>query len=457
MAEQKIPEVDIIVDEKAGVIKEVEPQQKLRSKKGHERRTNGAIYTVLTVMSIVWLVPFVFLVLQSFRSYKLEKGGMVDYLLPKHFSLDNYAFLFEGSNFFSWCGRAILVGLICAAATVALVYLAGKLLDKQDKDARLARTGILGGCLAVGYVLLVALTASVQGFALSGRVGTALICLALFLVIGAIIARVYLKQDSKLLRSIPGYAAEDRHEGAKKLAAMFGEFAALAIILQYILIPMTKSQYVLWYTNTLTIALFTAVLQTAIVLSVSYALSRLRFRGRKLIMNSVLVLGLFPGFLTMITLYYLLKQLGLTQAGAVPGLILIYCASSGMGYYISKGFFDTIPKSLDESARIDGATRFQVFLKIIMPLAKPIVIYTVLMAFMAPWGDYVFASYVAFGDQEGYNVAVGLYNWINTSDFQNYFTRFCAGGVLVALPITALFLALQKYYVEGVTGGAVKG
>ncbi|MBR2697993.1 MAG: ABC transporter permease subunit [Clostridia bacterium] len=238
---------------------------------------------------------------------------------------------------------------------------------------------------------------------------------------------------------------------------MFGEFAALAIILQYILIPMTKSQYVLWYTNTLTIALFTAVLQTAIVLSVSYALSRLRFRGRKLIMNSVLVLGLFPGFLTMITLYYLLKQLGLTQAGAVPGLILIYCASSGMGYYISKGFFDTIPKSLDESARIDGATRFQVFLKIIMPLAKPIVIYTVLMAFMAPWGDYVFASYVAFGDQEGYNVAVGLYNWINTSDFQNYFTRFCAGGVLVALPITALFLALQKYYVEGVTGGAVKG
>ena len=204
-------------------------------------------------------------------------------------------------------------------------------------------------------------------------------------------------------------------------------------------------------------ALFTAVIQTVIVLSVSYALSRLRFKGRKLIMNTVLVLGLFPGFLTMITLYFLLKQMGLTQAGAVPGLILIYCASSGMGYYISKGFFDTIPKSLDESARIDGATRFQVFLKIIMPLAKPIVIYTVLMAFMAPWGDYVFASYVAFGHQEGYNVAVGLYNWVNTNDFQNYFTRFCAGGVLVAVPITALFMALQKYYVEGVTGGAVKG
>ena len=152
-----------------------------------------------------------------------------------------------------------------------------------------------------------------------------------------------------------------------------------------------------------------------------------------------------------------LKDLGLTQANAVPGLILIYIASSGMGYYISKGFFDTIPKSLDESARIDGATRFQVFKKIIMPLAKPIVIYTVLMAFMAPWGDFVFASLIAFKSKANYNVAVGLYQWINTNDYQGYFTRFCAGGVLVALPITALFLALQKYYVEGVTGGAVKG
>jgi len=128
-----------------------------------------------------------------------------------------------------------------------------------------------------------------------------------------------------------------------------------------------------------------------------------------------------------------------------------------MGYYISKGFFDTIPKSLDESARIDGATRFQVFRKIIMPLSKPIIIYTILMAFMAPWGDYVFASYVAFGSEPNYNVAVGLYRWVNVNDYQGFFTRFCAGGVLVAVPITALFMALQKYYVEGVTGGAVKG
>ena len=431
--------------------------QKLRSKKGHERRINGTIYTVLVVMSIVWLVPFVFLVLQSFRSYKLEKGGMVDYLLPKQFSLDNYAFLFEGSNFFSWMGKALLIALACAAVSAALIHLAGKWLDRQDSEKRSTRAIALGCCLAVGFAVLAILTAALQGFTLAGGWGKLLISAALFLLAGAIMARVYLKQDSKLLRSIPGYVVEDKYEGVKKLAAMVGEFLALGLIIQCILAPMTMSQYIRWYGNTLTIALFTSVLQTVIVLSVSYALSRLRFKGRKLIMNVVLVLGMFPGFLTMITLYFLLKQLGLTQAGAVPGLILIYCASSGMGYYISKGFFDTIPKSLDESARIDGATRVQVFLKIIMPLAKPIVIYTILMAFMAPWGDYVFASYVAFGHQNGYNVAVGLYNWINTNDYQNYFTRFCAGGVLVAVPITALFLALQKYYVEGVTGGAVKG
>ena len=166
---------------------------------------------------------------------------------------------------------------------------------------------------------------------------------------------------------------------------------------------------------------------------------------------------MFPGFLTMICLYFLLRTLGLTQEGAIPGLILVYVASSGMGYYISKGFFDTIPKSLDESARIDGATRFQVFLAIIMPLSKPIVIYTALMAFMAPWADYVYASYVAFGKPDSFNVAVGLFRWMVTKDYQGYFTRFCAGGVLVSVPITALFLVLQRYYVEGVTGGAVKG
>ena len=222
-------------------------------------------------------------------------------------------------------------------------------------------------------------------------------------------------------------------------------------------VKLFQTDFPRWYTNTFIAALVTAVLQTVIVLCMSYTLSRFRFKMRKPLMKFMLVLGLFPGMLSMIILYRVLKDLGLTQANAVPGLILVYVASSGMGYYVSKGFFDTIPMSLDEAARVDGATRAQVLYKIILPLSKPIVIYTVLTAFMGPWGDYVFARYIAFGTSAGKNVAVGLYDWLNKDQISNCYTMFCAGGVLVALPVTTLFLFLQKYYVEGVTGGAVKG
>ena len=212
-----------------------------------------------------------------------------------------------------------------------------------------------------------------------------------------------------------------------------------------------------WYLNTFIAAMATSVFQTVIVLCMSYTLSRFRFKLRKPLMRFMLILGMFPGMLTMIILYNVLKDLGMTQANSVPGLILVYIASSGMGYYVSKGFFDTIPKSLDEAARVDGATRLQVLMKIILPLAKPIVIYTILTAFMAPWGDYVFARYISFGTSSGKNVAVGLYDWLNHDQIDKCYTMFCAGGVLVALPVTILFMCLQKYYVEGVTGGAVKG
>ena len=218
-----------------------------------------------------------------------------------------------------------------------------------------------------------------------------------------------------------------------------------------------RTDFPKWYINTLVMALFTAVFQTVIVLCMSYTLSRFRFRMRKPLMQLMLILGMFPGMLTMIILYRVLKDLGMTQANSVPGLILVYVASSGMGYYVSKGFFDTIPMSLDEAARVDGATRAQILYKIILPLSKPIVIYTVLTAFMGPWGDFVFARYIAFGTSSGMNVAVGLYNWLNKDQIAQNYTMFCAGGVLVAIPVTILFMCLQRYYVEGVTGGAVKG
>ena len=376
-----IPEVDIVVDEAAGVIREVKPEKHLRSKKGHERRVNASIYAILIIMSIIWLCPFVFLVLQSFRG---ETGGQVAYILPKQWTLDNYAFLFAGARI----DPALLVKDFWAILWTVLINVGG--------------------------------------------------------VLGVVMC----------LRRKPRNPLE-KTESNWKMAALLG---AGVLLLDFIrMVDSSNCNFVRWFLNTLTIALFCAAIQTIMQLSVSYSLSRIRFKGRKLLMNICLVLGMFPGFLTMIVLYYLLKTFGMTQEGAVAGLILVSCASSGMGYYISKGFFDTLPKSLDESARIDGATRFQVFLKIIMPLAKPIVIYTILMAFMGPWGDYVFASYVAFGKTSSYNVAVGLYQWVNTNDYQGYFTKFCAGGVLVAIPITVLFMCLQKYYVEGVTGGAVKG
>ena len=217
------------------------------------------------------------------------------------------------------------------------------------------------------------------------------------------------------------------------------------------------NNFMKWYANTFIIAFFVCILQTVFVLFMSFALSRMRFKGRELLMRFMLILGMFPGFLTMICLYFLLKEMGLTQEGALPGLILVSVASSGMGYYVCKGYFDTIPKSLDEAARIDGASRAQVFVQMLIPLSKPIIIYNLLTAFMGPWCDYIFASYIAFGKSESYNVAVGMYQWMWTNDFQGYFTRFCAGGMLVAIPITILFMCLQKYYVEGVTGGAVKG
>ena len=218
-----------------------------------------------------------------------------------------------------------------------------------------------------------------------------------------------------------------------------------------------ETPFLKWFLNTLLMGAVTAVVQTIFVLAVCYALSRHRFKGRKFLMNLMLVFGMFPGFLTLILLYTWMHDWNLTDSNAPYGLILIYTASSGMGYYIAKGFFDTISHSLDEAARVDGATRFQIFYKIIMPLSKPIIIYTVLMAFMGPWGDFVMATFMANGSSAGYNAAAGL-QWLLTDSMKNdYYTTFCAGGVVVAVPITILFLLLQKYYVAGVTGGAVKG
>jgi len=215
-----------------------------------------------------------------------------------------------------------------------------------------------------------------------------------------------------------------------------------------------------WWLNTFIIALASAVLQTIFVLMTAYALSRLRFKGRQGIMKLILLLGMFPGFLGMVVIYMILKLFGLS--GSVFSLIIVYVASSAMSYYIAKGFFDTIPKSLDEAVLIDGGNKNTVFWKVILPMSKPIVIYTVLVSFTGPWGDYMFASLLSQGasDMAQKTVAVGLKTLLTTQASEalpNPYGLFCAGAVFVSIPIMILFFWLQRYYVEGIAGGAVKG
>ena len=211
------------------------------------------------------------------------------------------------------------------------------------------------------------------------------------------------------------------------------------------------------FLNTLIIAVFCCIISTFFVLCVSYVMSRMRFRMRKPFMNVALILGMFPGFMSMIATYYILKSIGLTQGSMIRiALIMVYSGGSGLGFYIAKGFFDTIPKSVDEAAYIDGATRWQVFTRITIPLSKPIIVYTVLNSFMGPWLDFIFCKVICGTDQRFYTVSVGLWNMLEKEYVYNWFNCFAAGAVVVSVPIAILFLVMQKFYQEGVSG-AVKG
>lgn len=214
-----------------------------------------------------------------------------------------------------------------------------------------------------------------------------------------------------------------------------------------------------WFLNTLFVAFFTFIFSTILSLSMAYVMSKLKFKSRKAILNLNMIMGLFPGFMSIIAIYYILKAMGLTQS--LLALILVYSAGAGMGFYVGKGYFDLIPNALIESARIEGCNNFQILTKIVLPISKPIIIYTALMSFMGPWVDFIFAR-VILGETnvELHTVAVGLYNLMFGGGAQNdpsYFTIFAAGSVIVSIPIVVLFLSLQKFYVEGATAGAVKG
>lgn len=212
-----------------------------------------------------------------------------------------------------------------------------------------------------------------------------------------------------------------------------------------------------WFMNTLIISVCSCILTTFFVLAIAYCLSRLRFKIRKPYMNVAMILGMFPGFMAMIAVYYILKGFGLTEGPMIYlALIMVYSGGAGLNFYIAKGFFDTIPRALDEAAIVDGATKWDVFYRIIMPLSKPIVVYTILQAFLAPWLDFVFAKVIAGADPRYYTVAIGLYTMLTKENIMNWYAPFAAGAVCVSIPIAALFLYLQRFYADGLSG-AVKG
>lgn len=209
-----------------------------------------------------------------------------------------------------------------------------------------------------------------------------------------------------------------------------------------------------WFINTLVVAIFSCIISTFITVAIAYSLSRIKFKYRNGFLKLALVLNMFPGFMSMIAIYYILKALDLTQT--LTALVLVYSAGAALGFYIAKGFFDTIPYSLDESAMIDGATRKDIFFKITLPLSKPIIVYTALTAFIAPWMDFIFAKIILGDATEKYTVAIGLFATLEQDTINEWFKTFAAGSVIIAIPITLLFMYMQKYYVEGITSGSVK-
>lgn len=211
------------------------------------------------------------------------------------------------------------------------------------------------------------------------------------------------------------------------------------------------------FKNTFIIAIFSCLISSFMVLSVSYCMSRLRFRFRKPFMNIAMILTLFPAFMSMVAVYYILKALGLSEGAMIRvALVMVYSGGAGLGFYVAKGFFDTIPKALDEAAFLDGATKWQVFTKITVPLSKPIIVYTVLTAFMAPWTDFIFAKVICRAKSQYYTVAIGLWKMLEKEYINSWYTSFAAGAVLISIPIAAVFLLTQRFYADGMSG-AVKG
>ena len=211
------------------------------------------------------------------------------------------------------------------------------------------------------------------------------------------------------------------------------------------------------FLNTFIVASCSCVIGSFFVLAVSYSLSRVQWKMRRPYMNMGMVITLFPGFMSMTATYFLLKAMGLTANGnPLLGLIICNVSGTGVGFHVMKGYMDTIPKALDEAAYLDGATKWQTYTRITLPLCKPMIVYQVVGSFMGPWCDFIFARLICRDEKKYYTVSIGLWDMLKLDSIDSYFTQFCAGAVVVAIPISILFMITQKFYQEAMSG-SVKG
>lgn len=214
-----------------------------------------------------------------------------------------------------------------------------------------------------------------------------------------------------------------------------------------------ETEYIRWFLNTLSIAVVNTIVSVIIILTSSWVLSRFNFRGKKAGLMTILILSMFPSFLSMTAIYTLFLTLGLLDTPIA--LVIIYCAGAiPYNAWLVKGYLDGIPKSMDEAAYIDGSSRVRTFFQIILPLSTPIITYVAVTQFMAPWMDFILPR-LLLTKSANKTLAVGLYDLINTSATNN-FTMFAAGAILIAIPITILFFVFQKSLSEGITSGANK-
>lgn len=219
--------------------------------------------------------------------------------------------------------------------------------------------------------------------------------------------------------------------------------------------------YWLWMRNSVMIASINAVLQLAIGATAAYALSRFRYRGRKTTLMTILIVQMFPQLLAVTAFYVILADLResipFMDFGSPIALLVIFAGGAlGINAWMLKGFFDSIPSEIDESAKIDGASHGQIYVRIILPLALPMLAVVALLSFIGTMNEFLLTAVILGGNQEAITLAVGMRQFIET-DFQENWGAFAAGALIATIPVMVLFIWLQKYVVSGLTAGSLKG